>query len=67
MKLRNLTIVLLAMAVIAGCGKFNLNKITYKVVPSPLEYKGDTVEVTITAEYPKKPCLRKLWQKLLQF
>lgn len=59
MKLRNLTIVLLAMAVIAGCGKFNLNKITYKVVPSPLEYKGDTVEVTITAEYPKKTMPKK--------
>lgn len=59
MKLKNLAIVALGGALIAGCGKFNLNKITYKVVPSPLEYKGDSVEVTITAEYPKKTMPRK--------
>lgn len=59
MKLKNLTIVMLAVAVVSGCGKFNLNKIAYKVVPSPLEYKGDTVEVTITAEYPKKTMPKK--------
>jgi outer membrane protein OmpA-like peptidoglycan-associated protein len=45
--------------VITGCGKFNLNQITYKVVPSPLEYKGDSIEVTITAEYPKKTMPKK--------
>lgn len=59
MKLKSLAILVLSGALIASCGKFNLNKISYKVVPNPLEYKGDTVEVTITAEYPKKTMPKK--------
>lgn len=59
MKLKNIGLIAVGVAFTFGCGKFNLNKITYKVTPNPLEYKGDSIEVTITAEYPKKTLPRK--------
>lgn len=59
MKLRNIGLIITASIFVVSCGKFNLDKIVYKVVPSPLEYKADSVEVTITAEYPKKTVPRK--------
>lgn len=59
MKLRNIGLLVTASALTFGCAKFNLDKIKYKVVPSPLEYKADSIEVTITAEYPKKTMPKK--------
>lgn len=59
MKLRNIGVLVTASALTFGCAKFNLDKIKYKVVPSPLEYKADSIEVTITAEYPKKTMPKK--------
>ena len=59
MKLRNIGLLVTASALTFSCAKFNLDKIKYKVVPSPLEYKADSIEVTITAEYPKKTMPRK--------
>jgi tetratricopeptide (TPR) repeat protein len=59
MKLRNIGVLLAASVLTFGCAKFNLDKIKYKVVPSPLEYKADSIEVTITAEYPKKTMPKK--------
>jgi len=59
MKLKHIGLVIAGAAFTFGCGKFNLNKITYKVTPSPLEYKADSIEVTITADYPKKTIPRK--------
>jgi len=59
MKLRNIGVLVTASVLTFGCAKFNLDKIKYKVVPSPLEYKADSIEVTITAEYPKKTMPKK--------
>lgn len=59
MKLRNIGLLVAASVLTFGCAKFNLDKIKYKVVPSPLEYKADSIEVTITAEYPKKTMPKK--------
>lgn len=59
MKLRNIAFLVTASALSFSCAKFNLDKIKYKVVPCPLELKGDSIEVTITAEYPKKTLPRK--------
>jgi tetratricopeptide (TPR) repeat protein len=59
MKLRNIGLLVTASVLTFGCAKFNLDKIKYKVVPSPLEYKADSIEVTITAEYPKKTMPKK--------
>lgn len=59
MKLRNIGLLVAASFLTFGCAKFNLDKIKYKVVPSPLEYKADSIEVTITAEYPKKTMPKK--------
>lgn len=59
MKLRNIGLLVTTSFLTFGCAKFNLDKITYKVVPSPLEYKADSIEVTITAEYPKKTMPKK--------
>lgn len=42
-----------------GCSKFNLDKVTYTVTPNPLEYKNDSVAVTVKAEYPKKTLPKK--------
>lgn len=42
-----------------GCSKFNLDKVTYTVTPNPLEYKNDSVAVTIKADYPKKSIPKK--------
>src|SRR5688572_19623301 len=58
MKLRNIGLLVTAAVLTFSC-KFNLDKIKYKVVPCPLEYKADSIEVTITAEYPKKTLPRK--------
>lgn len=44
---------------VAGCGKFNLHLINYKVTPNPLELHNDSVTVTIAAEYPAKVMPRK--------
>ncbi len=59
MKLRNIGFLVTATFFTFGCAKFNLDKIKYKVMPSPLEYKADSIEVTITAEYPKKTMPKK--------
>jgi len=59
MKLRNIGLLVTAGALSFSCAKFNLDKIKYKVVPCPLELKADSIEVTITAEYPKKTIPRK--------
>lgn len=59
MKLRHIGLLVAASFFTFGCAKFNLDKIKYKVVPSPLEYKADSIEVTITAEYPKKTMPKK--------
>lgn len=59
MKIRNIGFLVATSVVLASCGKFNLHKITYKVVPDPLELKGDSVTVTINAEYPKKTIPKK--------
>lgn len=59
MKLKHIGLFILGAAFTFSCGKFNLNKITYKVVPSPLEYHGDSVKVVIEATYPKKTLPRK--------
>ncbi len=59
MKLRNIGLLVAASVLTFGCAKFNLDKIKYKVVPCPLEYKADSIEVTITAEYPKKTMPKK--------
>ena len=64
MKLRNIGVLVTASALTFGCAKFNLDKIKYKVVPSPLEYKADSIEVTITAEYPKKTMPKKATAEL---
>jgi len=45
--------------VLSGCGKFNLNLIQYKVTPNPLELHNDSIEITISAEYPAKIMPRK--------
>lgn len=54
MKLRNIGLLVAASFLTFGCAKFNLDKIVYKVVPCPLEYKADSISMIITAEYPKK-------------
>lgn len=59
MKLKHIGFFILGAVITFGCGKFNLNKITYKVVPSPLEYHGDSIKVVIEATYPKKTLPRK--------
>lgn len=56
---RFLPILLCSPLFIAGCGKFNLDKVTYTVTPDPLEYRNDSVAVTIKAEYPKKVIPKK--------
>ncbi len=43
----------------AGCGKFRFNEVKYTVTPSPLEYHGDSVAVTIKASYPAKAMPRR--------
>lgn len=40
--------------VLSSCSKFGLDKVTYTVTPSPLEYKNDSVRVVIKATYPEK-------------
>lgn len=59
MKIKNIGLLVATSAVLASCGKFNLHKITYKVVPDPLELRGDSVEITVNAEYPKKTIPKK--------
>lgn len=56
---RFLPILLCSPLMIAGCGKFNLDKVTYTVTPNPLEYRNDSVAVSIKAEYPKKTLPKK--------
>lgn len=56
---RFLPILILSPLLIAGCGKFNLDKVTYTVTPNPLEYRNDSVAVTIKADYPKKTIPKK--------
>lgn len=56
---RFLPILICSPLLIAGCGKFNLDKVTYTVTPDPLEYRNDSVAVTIKAEYPKKVIPKK--------
>src|SRR6478735_2156587 len=50
MKLRNIGLLVTAGALSFSCAKFNLDKIKYKV---------ESIEVTITAEYPKKTMPKK--------
>lgn len=55
MKLRSTLIpVSCSVVLLAACSKFNLDKVTYKVNPDPLEYKNDSVAFKVTGEYPKK-------------
>ncbi len=54
-----LPIILSAPLMMVGCAKFNLDKVTYTVTPNPLEYRNDSVAVTIKADYPKKSIPRK--------
>jgi tetratricopeptide (TPR) repeat protein len=56
---RFLPLLLCSPLLIAGCGKFNLDKVTYTVTPNPLEYRNDSVAVTIKADYPKKTIPKK--------
>src|SRR6218665_2680897 len=56
---RFLPILLCSPLLMAGCGKFNLDKVTYTVTPNPLEYRNDSVAVTIKADYPKKTIPKK--------
>lgn len=58
MKLRNLTLVLSATALLASC-KLKLDQIKYTVTPNPLELHGDSIEVTVSGEYPKKTMPKK--------
>lgn len=43
-----------SVVLLAACSKFNLDKVTYKVTPDPLEYKNDSVSFKVSGEYPKK-------------
>lgn len=43
-----------SVVLLAACSKFNLDKVTYKVTPDPLEYKNDSVAFKVSGEYPKK-------------
>ncbi len=54
-----LPIILSAPLLMVGCAKFNLDKVTYTVTPNPLEYRNDSVAVTIKADYPKKSIPKK--------
>lgn len=55
MKLKSTLIpVSCSVVLLAACSKFNLDKVTYKVTPDPLEYKNDSVALNISGEYPKK-------------
>lgn len=56
---RFLPIILCSPMLMVGCGKFNLDKVTYTVTPNPLEYRNDSVAVTIKADYPKKSIPKK--------
>lgn len=56
---RLLPVILCSPLLMAGCAKFNLDKVTYTVTPDPLEYRNDSVTVTIKADYPKKSIPRK--------
>lgn len=56
---RFLPILLCSPLLMVGCSKFNLDKVTYTVTPNPLEYKNDSVAVTIKADYPKKSIPKK--------
>jgi len=56
---RFLPIILCSPLLMVGCSKFNLDKVTYTVTPNPLEYKNDSVAVTVKAEYPKKTLPKK--------
>lgn len=55
MKLKSTLIpVSCSVVLLAACTKFNLDKVTYKVSPDPLEYKNDSVAFSVVGEYPKK-------------
>lgn len=58
MKFRNLALILAGSALLASC-KLKLDQIKYTVTPNPLEMHGDSIEVTITGEYPKKVMPKK--------
>lgn len=58
MKLRNLALLATGALMLASC-KLKLDQIKYTVTPDPLEMHGDSIEVTITAEYPKKMMPKK--------
>lgn len=56
---RYLPIILCSPLLMVGCAKFNLDKVTYTVTPDPLEYRNDSVTVSIKANYPAKSIPKK--------
>lgn len=56
---KKIAIVSCGVILMASCSKFNLDKITYITTPNPLVLKGDSIQVSIKANYPEKTIPKK--------